>query len=234
MTRLLASVSCLAEVREILATGADLIDLKNPAEGALGALKINDIQTIVNFVGGQRPVSATIGDLPLFPEQVFPAVLATAATGVDFVKIGFFSEGEPLETVNALEDIANSGIALIAVLFADLTPDLGLIPKLARAGFKGAMLDTSNKLSGSLRDILPPDRILDFVKTVQNHDLLCGLAGSLTLQDIEPLLEYKVDYLGFRGALCDGKRSDRINPVKARNLVDLFRDYTRNCQSAVI
>jgi dihydroneopterin aldolase len=32
--------------------------------------------------------------------------------------------------------------------------------------------------------------------------LLCGLAGSLRLEDIPLLLRYRPDYLGFRGALC--------------------------------
>jgi len=32
---------------------------------------------------------------------------------------------------------------------------------------------------------------------------LCGLAGSLRLDDIATLMPYKADYLGFRGALCE-------------------------------
>jgi uncharacterized protein (UPF0264 family) len=41
-----------------------------------------------------------------------------------------------------------------------------------------------------------------FVELVKSRDLICGLAGSLTIQDIPILQAYQPDYLGFRGALC--------------------------------
>ena len=52
--------------------------------------------------------------------------------------------------------------------------------------------------------------------------LLAGLAGSLTLDDVDPLLALRPDYLGFRGALCRGRRRvaqldpDRVAAVRLR------------------
>ncbi|MEN8197292.1 MAG: (5-formylfuran-3-yl)methyl phosphate synthase [Pseudomonadota bacterium] len=89
MTGMLASVGTLEEAEQVLRAGADIIDLKAPAAGALGALATRDVEAIVQRISSQRPVSATIGDLPLIPATVADAVAAMAATGVDFIKIGF-------------------------------------------------------------------------------------------------------------------------------------------------
>ena len=57
---MLASVTSVAEAEAALAAGADLIDLKEPARGALGALDLDTVVAIVAAVGGRRPVSATV------------------------------------------------------------------------------------------------------------------------------------------------------------------------------
>ncbi|MGZ8249348.1 (5-formylfuran-3-yl)methyl phosphate synthase, partial [Methylomagnum sp.] len=47
MTGLLASVANLDEARLVAESGADIIDLKNPAAGALGALSVGEVARIV-------------------------------------------------------------------------------------------------------------------------------------------------------------------------------------------
>lgn len=74
----------------------------------------------------------------------------------------------------------------------------------AKAGFYGIMLDTNDKSKGRLLDHMPPDEISDFVAEGQRQGLTVGLAGSLEAPDIPRLLPSKPDYLGFRGALCEG------------------------------
>ena len=89
-TGMLASVMNLAEARQAYSGGADIIDLKDPNNGALGALSLTEIGAIVKAISGTVPVSATVGDLPLDAELMLNAARDTAATGVDYVKIGFF------------------------------------------------------------------------------------------------------------------------------------------------
>ncbi len=212
MTGLLASVNNLFEAKIALKNQVDIIDLKQPEKGALGALDCKTISEIVAFVNGQRPVSATIGDLPMHPEQILQAVNNTAQTGVDYVKIGFFPDGNYLETINKLSVFYDLKPGLIAVFFADQQPDFNIIPILKKAGFAGAMLDTMNKQNGSLTRVLPLNVISDFVTLTKNQQLLCGLAGSLQQPDIPELLDLKPDYLGFRGAICQHKnRTDSMN-----------------------
>jgi uncharacterized protein (UPF0264 family) len=202
MTGMLASVSSLPEALQILTAKVDIIDLKQPAKGALGALTLESVATIVNSIQGQCPISATIGDLSMQPDLVFNAVKMMATTKVDYIKVGLFPEGDTVATLIKLAELIPLNLTLIAVLFADALPCLSIINDLKIAGFKGVMLDTLDKQQGALTQIMPLTQIMDFVMQVKQQSLLCGLAGSLTLTDIKPLLGLNPDYLGFRGALC--------------------------------
>ena len=213
MTGMLASVQTLDEAQFVLKHGADIIDLKAPANGALGALPLDQVHRIVDAIGHALPVSATIGDLPMEPQIVHRAAMAMAATRVDFVKIGFFPEGDKDATLALLKNTAFLNTRLIAVLFADGDLDPSDIAKASNAGFSGVMLDTQDKNHGRLTDLLHQEQLKQFVNEAKCHQLLCGLAGSLNIQDIADLLPLAPDYLGFRGALCKNHaRKEDIDP----------------------
>ncbi|WP_394753342.1 (5-formylfuran-3-yl)methyl phosphate synthase [Crenothrix sp.] len=203
MTKMLASVNSVEEALLVLRENVDIIDLKQPALGALGALELDVVRAIVTAIAKRRPVSATIGDLPMQAELIFNAVQAMAETGVDYIKIGFFPDANWQATIDKLSLLTKKNHTLIAVLFADGQPDLNVIYALKHAGFSGVMLDTIDKKRGSLNQVMASETIHDFVSLAKNQQLLCGLAGSLTLQSIPDLLNHQPDYLGFRGALCE-------------------------------
>ena len=209
MTGMLASVNSLAEARLVLQAGVDIIDLKQPEQGALGALALADVRAIVQEVNGRCPVSATVGDLPMHPELVYTAVKAMADTGVDYVKIGFFPGGDWQGTIDKL---SGQKTKLIAVLFADTQPDFSILSAIKAAGFAGVMVDTMDKNCGSLTQLMSEQELALFVKQAKTLELLCGLAGSLRLADIDLLLTLQADYLGFRGALCQAhERVGQLN-----------------------
>jgi len=202
MSKMLASVNSLEEALIAQQAKVDIIDLKQPARGALGALDIIDVQAIVTALEKSSPVSATVGDLPMQAELIFSAVEKMAETGVDYIKIGFFPDSDWALIIKRLQILTQRGLKLIAVLFADQQPDLKSISLFSQAGFNGVMLDTMNKTNGSLTQVMPLTTIQEFVKSAQQQQLLCGLAGSLREADIATLLPLQADYLGFRGALC--------------------------------
>ncbi len=221
MIRMLASVANPAEARMAADCGVDILDLKNPLDGALGAWPVERVRAIVDELQGQVPLSATIGDLPMRAELIRAAVESMAATGVDYVKLGFFPEGDWLEIVTTLKPILQR-VRLVAVLFADHPIDLGWIPLLADAGFTGAMLDTADKQKGALTALRDTAFLCQFVNEAQQAELLCGLAGSLHTSDVEPLQMLGPDYLGFRGALCGGIRTDTLDPAAVSTLLQLI------------
>jgi dihydroneopterin aldolase len=220
MTKMLASVTGVAEAEIAVCGGADIIDLKDPKAGALGAVATDTIRQTVSSVAGRRATSAVCGDLPMEPEIIRAKVEEIAATGVDFVKIGFFPSGNIAACSAALAPLA-ARTKLIAVMFADLAPDFEFLPVFAKDGFHGAMVDTARKAKGRLLDHLPPERIPAFVDRARSHGLSVGLSGSLEAPDIPRLLPFAPDFLGFRGALCD--HSDRIASLSAE-AVSQIRD----------
>lgn len=220
MTRFLASVANFDEARIALEQDADLIDLKDPSAGALGALTPGLVRQIVAEIAGRRPVSAVAGDLPMEPEILVAAARALVETGVDYVKVGLFPGLKREACIAALAELTTRA-KVIGVMFADREADAGLAPAMKQAGFAGAMIDTAEKRGKRLLDLRAPPDLMEFVDAFQTRGLLAGLAGSLELPDIPRLLPISPDFLGFRGALCGG--AGRRGPIDAEK-VRLVRD----------
>src|SRR5690606_25007817 len=163
MAKFLASVVGVEEAEIALLGDADIIDLKNPADGALGALSPDIVTETVAFVGGRKPVSAAGGTLPMVPDTVAEGVATYAGIGVDYLKIGLLPEPQTPDCIRAVAPFA-ARVKLIAVLFADKEPDFTLLPVLAENGFHGVMLDTAEKGSGGLLQHLPHARVSRFVE----------------------------------------------------------------------
>jgi (5-formylfuran-3-yl)methyl phosphate synthase len=218
VTGFLASVNCLEEADIALQAGADVIDLKEPARGVLGAVPVSTLREVVRFIAGCSLVSATVGDLSGDPEVTSEAVAEVAATGVDIVKVGLFDKENRIAFFQALAAQAQSGARLVVVLFADREPEPEtVLVAIAEGGLMGVMLDTADKQGGSLRDCCSDLQLAGFVRKGKELGLVTGLAGSLRNEDIEPLLHLGPDYLGFRGALCSGRsRHQAIDPLAVR------------------
>ncbi|HVX34908.1 MAG TPA: (5-formylfuran-3-yl)methyl phosphate synthase [Hyphomicrobium sp.] len=210
----LASVTSADEASLALAGGADVIDCKDPSAGALGALPHAVVREVAACVAGRLLVSATVGDLPPEPDVLVEAASAMARTGIDIVKIGFFGDGDARPAIAALGQTKYARARLVAVLMADQTPDYELIPYLAAHGFAGVMLDTATKTGGRLTTMLPAGGLSRFVSLARSSNLMCGLAGSLRMEDIAGLASLDPDVLGFRGALCETGRASKLDPTR--------------------
>jgi uncharacterized protein (UPF0264 family) len=202
MSQLLISVTSVEEAKLALIHGADIIDLKDPASGALGALSLPIIQAILTLVDVKKPVSATIGDLAMQTGLIIPAVEALVALKVDFIKIGFLPNDDYHAVLKGLQPIAASGIKLIAVQFAEHQYDSNLMTTLKISGFIGVMLDTSKKNGLSLFDHYSHKQCENFAQQARKNGLSFGLAGSLKLEHIAQAKLYKPNYIGFRGGVC--------------------------------
>ena len=88
--RLLVSVVDAGEARAAAAAGADIVDVKNPAEGSLGAPSPAVIADVRAAVPAELPVSAAIGDMPNLPGTAALAALGAAHSGATFVKVGLW------------------------------------------------------------------------------------------------------------------------------------------------
>lgn len=214
-----------------LENGADIIDLKDPNNGALGALPIETIQQIVAHVQGQKLISATVGDLPLCTAAHIEALInqlhLLASTGVDIIKIGFFcAESNQLNHKAALEAINNYAkmclpitVKLIAVLFAEDMQEAAyshdFMQQLYLSYFSGLMIDTANKNGKSFLDYNAPEDYENLAKTTISHGFSFGVAGSLQTQHIAAAKLLNPSYIGFRGGVCtNNERKNQLDIAK--------------------
>jgi len=144
--------------------------------------------------------------------------LGELAQEFDFVKIGLFADIACRSCIQAAA-ARTLEAALVGVLFADQAPDLTLLDEMASAGFAGVMLDTADKRNGTLLDAMSEATLCAFVSRSHALGLFAGLAGSLREHDVPSVLRCAPDFVGFRGALCEGhERRGRISRDRARAL----------------
>lgn len=220
MSGFLASVDNLNDAITVSELGADIIDLKDPNQGALGGLSIEAIHSIVDHLWEKSIISATVGDLEADVSLILERIGKVADTGVDYVKVGMFSPDHVSDCLPTFEYHARRGIKIIAVLFADQLFDITeTIKACKKAHLTGVMMDTAGKNSGSLLLHRSESELRHFIQTAKQYGLLTGLAGSLRVQDIETMLPLNANYLGFRTALCkELKRTSRISETAVMNI----------------
>lgn len=223
--RLLVSVRDAEEAALAFGAGADLVDAKDPTNGALGALPAASVRAILARLRGGVATSAVAGE-PDSDEVLCASVAGMAATGVDYVKVALPSHASVAALVRASESAPGR---LIGVLFAedcagneDLAP--AIAARLSSAGWRGLMIDTRGKTDRRLPDLLPARALAAFVEGCRAQGLLSGLAGSLALADIPALAALGPGYLGFRGGLCAGAdRRGALDPDRIAEAARLLR-----------
>jgi (5-formylfuran-3-yl)methyl phosphate synthase len=224
MVRLLVSVRDIDEALSAAQAGADFIDLKEPADGALGALPPERIAQIVAVLRVRHPglrISATIGDfLASASNEILRRVQRVASCGVDYVKVGLWGPAsEPAPRMALVDALAACPATVVPVLVADEGIDLELAQyALRHDAFPALMLDTVEKGRGSLLARQPTSTLAAFIGLVQARGVLAGLAGSLRGADAAALRALAPDFAGFRGAVTRDGRAGMLEAQRVRQL----------------
>ncbi|MEM3586744.1 MAG: (5-formylfuran-3-yl)methyl phosphate synthase [Candidatus Jordarchaeaceae archaeon] len=220
--KLLISPQNEEEAREAIAGGADIIDVKNPSEGSLGANFPWIIRRIRELTPRELEVSAAIGDFPNKPGTASLAALGAAVSGVDYVKVGLYGVNiyqEALylakQVVRSVKDY-NSRIKVVIAGYADAyrinSIDPLLIPKLTmEAEADVAMIDTAIKDGLGLFDLWSLNKIENFVENAHSRNVLVALAGSIKKENLPLVRALNADVVGIRGAACE--KSDRQGKI---------------------
>lgn len=228
--QLLVSVMSVEEVVPATEGGADIIDVKNPLEGSLGANFPWVIRGVRAATPAGLPVSVAIGDVPNLPGLAALAAAGAASCGVQYVKVGLMGPREPRDAQLLLHGVCRAAreqdpqVRVIATAYADAhkvdaLPPLELPAVAAQAGADGCMLDTATKGSGSLLTALSFAELEDFVRRCRGAGLLSALAGSLREEDLPQIGELAADIIGVRTAACRGDRlHGRVDQEAVRRL----------------
>ncbi len=224
----------IVEARAALAGGADILDVKNPKEGSLGANFPWAIRAVVDLAGGKVPVSATIGDLDYKPGTASLAALGAAVSGADYIKAGLLGIKTQEEALEMLEGIVKAvkdfdpGKKVVAAGYSDYARVNSISPMLlpaaaAKAGADLVMVDTAIKDGKSTFEFMSEQGLLDFISLGHAEGLEVALAGTIGFEHLEMLKRLNPDIIGVRGIVCGG---DRRSAIRAE-LVEKLRQAIR-------
>ena len=230
--KLLVSVVDAAEARLAVAGGVDVVDVKNPAEGSLGAPAPGVIAAVRAVLPAGMPLSAALGDLPSLPGTAALAALGAARSGAAYVKLGLWGPSRAEEAVavlRAARAAVDGDTRVVAVAYADaarvpsgpLAPS-ELVAAAREAGVDGCLLDTAVKDGRGLLAWLAPEALAAFVADAHGAGLEVALAGELRAEDLPVVRATGADIAGVRSAACrDGRRTAALDPERIARLREL-------------
>jgi hypothetical protein len=226
------------EAREAIDGGADIIDVKNPKEGSLGANFPWVIRSIREITPKDMLVSATLGDVPYKPGTVALAAAGAVVSGADYIKVGLYGTRNYDEArevmdgvVQAVKDLREDAL-VVASGYADAhrvgAVDPMEIPLIAAdAGADLAMVDTAVKDGQTLFDFMDQEKISTFTDQIHDYGLKSALAGSVREDQLKILHDLGCDVVGIRGAACTGgdRNQGSINHQAVSRLKSLVSEF---------
>jgi (5-formylfuran-3-yl)methyl phosphate synthase len=219
--KLLVSPMNIEEAQTALAGGADILDVKNPKEGSLGANFPWAIRAVSELARGHAPVSATIGDLDFKPGTASLAALGAAFSGADYIKVGLLgvktadqADEMLAEIVKAVKDF-DPQKKVVAAGYSDYTRVGSISPMLLpqcakRSGADLVMVDTAIKDGRPTFDFMSEEDLMDFIVLGHACGLEVALAGTIGFEHLNLLKRLNPDIIGVRGIVCGGDREGVI------------------------
>jgi len=234
--KLLVSVVDEEEAFSAFQGGCDILDVKNPYEGSLGANHPSLVRRIVERFKGKVEISATIGDLPNLPGTASLAALGATSLGVDYIKAGLLGVYDFKSALKLMSWIVeavkeeNVNVKVVACCYADyrLTGSLDPIhlPTVAyESGADGILIDVKTKGGKKVFEYLNIEQLAQIYSKAREFGLMTALAGGLDSEDVISVAKLKVDVLGVRRGVCDSSewlygrvRLEKVRDMKERIL----------------
>lgn len=213
--------------------GADIIDVKNPKEGSLGANFPWVIRSVKEAIGSKKPISATIGDFNYKPGTASLAALGAAVAGAQYVKVGLFdvqTEDQALEMLTAINRAVKDydpSKKVVASGYSDYKRINSISPFLlpaigAQAGVDVVMVDTGIKDGRSTFEFMSEEDLMRFTGSIRDAGLESALAGTLKFEDLPVLRNIQPDIIGIRGMVCGGDRTACIQQELVEKLKNML------------
>ncbi|MDO5851409.1 MAG: (5-formylfuran-3-yl)methyl phosphate synthase [Methanobacteriaceae archaeon] len=227
---LLVSAINTKEALDAIEGQADIIDVKNPKEGSLGANFPWIIKEISKYTEN-KTLSATIGDAPYKPGTMSLAALGCAISGANYIKTGLYGTKNKTEAIDLMKNINrsvkdyNSDAIVVTCGYADAKRISAvkveeIIDITLESNSDIAMLDTAIKDGKTLFDHQTLDSLTQFIEKAHDHSIKVALAGSVNLDQIKQLNMINCDIVGVRTAVCDNgnRNTGSISPELVKNI----------------
>ena len=242
--QLLVSVRNANEAVLAAQSGADIIDVKEPVQGALGFAGWNTISDVVEAVSSNVPTSAALGEcvewLSLTGSKSHP--LFRPSGRLSFVKLGLADLAPNSAGTNQWIDDWKAAKAEVSKCFAgdaDL-PDwvavayadsaaanapnaFSILQAAIDLKCKVFLIDTYIKDGKTTLGWLSENQLTELRLQANAAGIRFALAGQLNEQHLEVVRRIHPDIFAVRGAVCDADRSSSISPGKVQHLKTLLQ-----------
>jgi (5-formylfuran-3-yl)methyl phosphate synthase len=226
MPKLLVSVRSAQEASLAFEAGVDLIDIKEPGAGSLGAAPPATIDEILCLIGQRCLTSFACGELldaaaelVSDPRGCDPARRPFPQRFADYAKVGLAGCG-PVDHWRELwrqfAGLLPPETTPVAVLYADWReanspPPEQVIELACTAGRAAVLIDTFDKSGPGLLRIHSLAAIQGWIEEVHKRSSAIVVAGQLTLADAEAVASLGPDYVGVRGGVCRPNRNGDLD-----------------------
>lgn len=242
---LLVSVRNTDEAKLVLRCGVEVLDLKEPLAGALGAVPdtvVEQVQQLAMQAAPERrpKLSFALGELAGWDFQRWPRLLdrytPSQIAGFSYVKIGLagVQQGDNWPVLwsklfAGLPDRVQPVVGGYLDRFPDVQPaaddksangccpSIGKLIEFAKGHpqVSTVLLDTHDKQNDLFAHI-DDQQLREIIAMATEAELAIVVAGSVTIDLLPRVIEAGASLVGVRGAVCEGDRSGRLCEQKLR------------------
>jgi (5-formylfuran-3-yl)methyl phosphate synthase len=249
--QILISVRNVREAETALLCGCDIIDLKEPANGSLGAVSDFVGKSIVDLVQDRCSLSFALGELVdrIDPngrikraQSYVTGNIQPASQSTRFVKMGL-SNALSLPNwqtcwLTAMDEFP-SAIQKVVVAYADGenagAPPLETVVRFAMEIRAPVLLvDTFDKSKGTLFEYCSQRTLVQLIDQLHAVGIKIALAGSIRADLIQRYAIGVPDIWGMRGAVCDGGRSGTLSKKKINEIKNIIQKTSIEHLEAVV
>lgn len=237
---LLVSVRDADEARAALDGGANIIDVKDPAAGSLGAAAAATVAAIAAAVEGRVPWTAAAGELrdevadpgrtrrwlDAIRGHLAAAGVAAALRAPAAIKFGLagMASSRTMEWRAALHDALHempAATTRVAVAYADWqrveAPDpVDVVAAGAATGCAVYLIDTADKKGAALLHVSRAGELGRWIAAARDAGMSVALAGRIALAEIPCLRRFMPDVVALRSAVCSNGRTSSVDPALVR------------------
>lgn len=239
MAQLLVSVRNPLEAALAVSSGAEILDLKEPAAGALGSvaptLRDEVVRQLQTLRGRECSplLSVALGELCEYRGQPQKSAELSQLQAFRFAKLGLAGTRHLNDWRNVWLDLVQhlpAATIPVAAAYADAalanSPEPEEVLELAMEhSLPVFLLDTWSKAHGNLFGVLSEGR-LERLRQRALGRVCFALAGSLSLECEPQLRQLQPDIVALRGAVCVSGRNSSLSGEKVQQWKSLVSQLT--------
>jgi uncharacterized protein (UPF0264 family) len=237
--QLLVSVRNADEAMAAASAGADIVDVKEPANGSLGRATNDAIASIAHglqSMASPPPFSIALGELAewrdvgMENESIRATLKAARPT---YLKMGLAGTSTSRKNWRVKLDAIRQRFVgqhkWVAVAYADferaVSPSpLDVCRHAIDTNAAVLLIDTFRKDGTNLRSWLSHEQLIQLRTHTATHGIQLALAGKVTEQDLPVLRVIGPEIIAVRGAVCDhGDRIAAISEARVREFKTALR-----------